>query len=325
MEISELIVKYLSNNCTGAECEELLKWVEASEENKAYFTELKNAYTLTTIASSENQDLNLKDTLSTILSKINEGNKPRRSLPVVWKIAASIIVTIGLTTFFTYKIWNKPTEIAIHQLSVPSGQQAQLTLSDGTKIWLNSKSKLIYPGTFQEKNREVTLEGEGYFQVSHNPQKPFVVKTSHLDIKVLGTSFNVTSYTDEENIILALETGSVSISERGSADLAAKLKPNDLAIYSKTKKEIDLAIADSEIYKSWLKGQFKFRNMSFEDISKRLGRNFNVTFVFESEEVKHIKYNGSFYNYEPLGQILKIMQTNSSFRYKIVKDKVFIK
>lgn len=323
MEISETIIKYLSNNCTGEECEELLKWVEASEENKKLFADLKNTYTITGIASSENQDIDINQSFTTLKHKISE--RPRRSLSNAWKIAASVLITVGLTTFLTYFIWNTPAEIAIHQLSVPSGQQAQLTLSDGTKIWLNSKSKLTYPGTFEGNKREVTLEGEGYFQVSHNPKKPFIVKTSHLDIKVLGTSFNVTSYNDEENISLALETGSVSISEKGSTTIAAKLKPNDLAIYSKTKKELALAIADTDVYKSWLKGQFKFRNLSFEDISKRLGRNFNVNFIFESEEIKQIKYNGSFYNYEPLNQILKIMQTNSAFRYKIDKDKVFIK
>jgi ferric-dicitrate binding protein FerR (iron transport regulator) len=323
MEITtEIIEKYLLNNCSEEECEELLKWVETSEDNKRLFSEMKNTFTLIDIANSGKNDINLSENYNVVLNKINKSS--RFILSSGWRIAASIVVTFGLTAFFSYLIWHKPTQVVTHELSVPSGQQAQLTLGDGTKIWLNSKSKLTYPGTFEGDLREVTLEGEGYFQVSHNAQKPFIVKTSDINIKVLGTSFNVTNYSDEDNITLSLETGSVSLTKKGNDKEVAKLKPSDQIVYSRKSSNIEFYHGDAEIYKSWLKGQFKFRNLSFLEISRRLSRNFNVNFVFKSNEMKYIKYSGSFYNYEPLDQILKIMQTNSSFKYKIDKDKVFI-
>lgn len=326
---NELLIRYLSGNCNDDESESLLMWVETSEDNKRHFAEMKNSWVISNLNTDKlNQD-ETNNSFQSVLNKIqssensSENNSPKIS--IFWRVAAAVIITVGLTSLINYIVWKKPEKkLAYNELSVPSGQQAQLTLADGTRIWLNSKSKLIYPGEFSSKNREVILEGEGYFQVSHNPDKPFIVKTSHLDVKVLGTSFNITNYSDEDKISFALESGSISLLDKGTENSKLKLKPTDLAVFSKTTHDIQLSKGDADIYKSWLKGQFKFRNLSFEDIARRLGRNFNVEFVFVNEKIKKIKYNGSFYNYEPLHQILKIMQTNSAFRYRIVKDKVFI-
>lgn len=330
---NELIVKYCIGDCTGDECAELLAWVESSEENKQYFASIKNAWVLSG-TNRELKDFNQKAGEFKSLIKIidtSDANRRQRKISEsrkirlrLLKIAATLIITIGLTAVLSYLFWSKPdTDLAYHILKVPSGQQAQLTLPDGSKIWLNSKSQLTYPGSFHGDTREVVLDGEAYFQVSHNAKKPFIVKTSHLDVKVLGTSFNVTSYSDEDNISLALETGSISVIKSGKE--ALKLKPDEVAIYSKSRNEIKQNKAELDLYTSWLNGQFKFKNLSFDDISRRLARNFNVKFVFESDDIKLVKYNGSFYNYESLNEILKIMQTNSSFKYKIIKDKVFIK
>lgn len=327
---NELLIRYLSGDCKDDECEALLTWVENSDENKRHFAEMKNSWVISNIQANKVNQNETADSFKSVLNKIQNSengseNSSSPKISIFWRIAATVIITIGLTSLINYLIWSEPEKItAYNELSVPSGQQAQLTLADGTHIWLNSKSKLIYPGEFSSKTREVILEGEGYFQVSHNPEKPFIVKTSHLDVKVLGTSFNITNYSDEDKISFALESGSISLLEKGTENSKLKLKPTDLAVFSKTTHDIQLSKGDADIYKSWLKGQFKFRNLSFEDIARRLGRNFNVQFVFENEKVKKIKYNGSFYNYEPLHQILKIMQTNSAFRYRIVKDKVFI-
>ncbi len=328
---NELLIRYLSGNCNDDECECLLTWVETSEENKRHFAEMKNSWVISNINTEKLNPDETDKSFKTVLNKIQNSengseNNSFSKISIFWRIAAAVIITIGLTSLFNYYIWSKPQkkQLAFNELSVPSGQQAQLTLADGTRIWLNSKSKLTYPGEFSGNIREVVLDGEGYFQVSHNPDKPFIVRTSHLDVKVLGTSFNITNYSDEDKISFALESGSISLLDKGTENSKLKLKPTDLAVFSKTTHDIQLSKGDSDIYKSWLKGQFKFRNLSFEDIARRLGRNFNVEFVFVNEKIKKIKYNGSFYNYEPLHQILKIMQTNSAFRYRIVKDKVFI-
>lgn len=328
---NELIARYIIGDCTDEECAELLAWVELSNENREYFTTIKNTWVLAGVNHElKNPGLN-RDEFKSLLKIIDTSgsdkiiNPKKREIRLsFFKIAVSLIIIIGLTAVLSYFFWGGGNaNPAYHVLKVPSGQQAELTLPDGSKIWLNSKSQLTYPGTFSGNTREVKLDGEAYFQVSHNIEKPFVVKTSHLDVKVLGTSFNVTSYSDEDNISLALETGSISVLKSGKE--ALRLKPHEVAVYSKSKNEIKQGKAELDLYTSWLNGQFKFKNLSFVDISRRLGRNFNVVFVFEDKNIEQVKYNGSFYKYESLNEILKIMQTNSSFNYRIVKDKVFIK
>jgi transmembrane sensor len=329
----ELITKYLSGDCSEEESSALLKWVESSEDNKQNFAKLKNVWSLAGMEDIPDDKQILQNQFEILIHRLNisesfpthlVNEKPAIRLSEFKKIAASIIITIGITACLSYFIWHKPSlPVTYNELVVPCGQQAQLTLADGTKIWLNSKSKLIYPGTFSDKMRIVKLEGEGYFQVSHNPNQPFIVKTSHINVKVLGTSFNISSYSNDKEIKLALETGKVALSEPGKKEVI-NIIPSELAVYSKSSKTVSITKVETSLYTSWLKGQFKFRNMSFEEISKRLGRNFNVEFVFSKESIKQVKYSGSFYNYESLDQILKIMITNSFFKYKIKQNKVFI-
>lgn len=241
------------------------------------------------------------------------------------RYAALIITTVCVTTVLTYLIWNKKIPVSYNQLEVPCGQQAKLTLADGTKIWLNSKSRLIYPDHFSGNTREVLLDGEGYFEVTHNTQKPFIVKTSTLKVKVLGTSFNVSSYINDNEMRLTLVHGSVSVLDPTTNIEIKKLKPSEMAVYSKNDNLIYVKTVETDLFSSWRNGQMKFRKMSFEDISKRLSRNFNITIVIRGNELKNTIFTGSFYNYEPLDGILTVLRTNKHFDYKIQKDTVIIK
>lgn len=331
---TEIIAKYLSGGCTEKETEELLVWLESSEENKQHFSDLKNAWAIANMADNEADEQMPQNYFEKQMRHFDQNDISKsRVRPTLFnriyglrRIAAIIILTIGITTLFNYIIWQWPkSEQAYHQLVVPSGQQAQLTLSDGTTIWLNSRSKLLYPGTFSNKKREVILEGEGFFQVSHQQDRPFIVKTAALDVKVLGTSFNVAAYNDDKDIKLTLVNGSISILDKVTATELAKLKPNEQAIYSKTHKSFKVETVDIDFYTSWKEGRFKFRRMSFDEIAKRLSRNFNMEFIFSNNEIKNATYTGSFYNYEPVNRILQIMQKSSPFEFEIKNNQVFIK
>jgi ferric-dicitrate binding protein FerR (iron transport regulator) len=244
------------------------------------------------------------------------------SLP---RLAAAVISIIGLSIAFSYLFFHESkVQTVDNKLVVPSGQQAQLTLSDGTKIWLNSRSELRYPGNFTGNNREVFLDGEAYFEVTHDPDMPFIVRSKYLGIKVLGTSFNFSAYKDDAAIRMTLVEGLVSIIDSRNKMLL-QLKPQQTAVYSKAGKRITLSGGDTDIYISWREGQFKFRKMSFDEISSRLGRNFNVVFRIQNEEMKHTTFSGSFYNYESLDQILRILQRNYPFHYEINGNEVLIK
>ncbi len=335
MNIDIIITKYLSKSATDEEIEELLSWVEASEDNKKVFTDIQNTWNLASMISPDTDEQRNQNKLYALINKLDHQEKVKSKIhqlhrKQIWieirRYAAIIVITIGISGLITYSLWHKSIAPAgLHQLRVPCGQQAELTLDDGTKIWLNAKSTLTYPGTFNGKNRTVTLDGEAYFEVTHVADKLFVVKTSYLDVKVLGTSFNVTSYSNDRDLKLTLVKGVVSLSKPNDNKEMTRLKPGELAICQKSTLDISIDTVDTDLYTSWRHGQFKFKELSFEEISKRLSRNYNIQFVFLNKNLKNIRYNGSFYNYESLDQILQILKTNSHFLYKIKKDTVIIK
>jgi transmembrane sensor len=329
----ELITKYLANSASPDETLEVLKWVETSEENKQLFADLKNAWALANMVSYPDQITRNKD-LELILRKIKKNlNIDHRNvsffnheiLKNLQRIAATILITAGIVGYFGYRIWSKPQPIAFNVLSVPAGQFAQLTLGDGTKIWLNSKSILTYPSQFSGSNREIKLNGEAFFEVSPNKEKPFIVKTKELDVAVLGTDFDVSAYQNDRNINVTLVNGSVNLLNKKDNSEIAKLKPGEQASYSISKNTISISSVETQLYTSWRTGQIKFRKMSFEEIAKRLSRNYNIEFKFENANMLSTTYNGSFYKYESLDQILKIMQANSHFNYTIEKDTIYIR
>ncbi len=332
--ITEIITKYFQDTATKEEEAELLEWVEESEENKQLFATLKNTWVISSLANTTQDKEALHQKFNVLLQKIEDHSevessvlnyKKNHSIRKIARLAAVIVVTACITTILSYQLWNKAKPISYNQLEVPCGQQAKLTLSDGTKIWLNSKSKLIYPDHFSSSSREVELHGEGYFEVTHNQKNPFIVKTSTLKVKVLGTSFNVTSYDNDKDIKVTLVKGSISILDSKSNLEIRKIKPNEMATYSKENHQLFIEGVETNLYSSWRKGQFKFRKLSFEEISKQLSRNYNVTIILHNKELKATTFNGSFYNYEPLEQILKVLQTNTPFNYKIQKDTIIIK
>ena len=154
---------------------------------------------------------------------------------------------------------------------------------------------------------------------------PFIVNTSHLRVKVLGTSFNVTSYSDDKELKFTLVKGSISLSSKDDTTELARMKPKEMAIYSKAKSSISTIQVEPEMYTAWREGQFKFKKLSFEDISKRLSRNYNVEFRFQSESMKKTTFTGSFYNYESLEQVLNIMKASTHYEYSVNKNIVIIK
>ena len=336
---TELLLKYFQFTATPEEEAKLLDWIEESEENKKLFAALKNTWVITSLVETKPNVEVLQRKFNRLLKKIEDQNESQslytdneedvnnNKYHIIHKImraAALIIITVGITTLLTYIVWNKPPQIAYNQVEVPSGQQAKLTLADGTKIWLNSESKLTYPDHFSGNSREVILDGEGYFEVSHNVNNPFIVKTATLDVKVLGTSFNVSSYSNDNDMRLTLVKGSVSILDPSSNQEIKKLKPNEMAIYSKKDNLISIKEVETDLYSSWRTGQLKFRKLSFEEISKRLCRNYNVTILIKNPDLFNTTFTGSFYNYEPLDKILNVLKTNTSFNYKIQKDTVII-
>lgn len=154
-------------------------------------------------------------------------------------------------------------------LSTPRGGQYRVTLSDGTRVWLNAASSLSYPTTFTEKDRSVTLRGEAYFEVSPNASQPFIVHTPNQDIKVLGTGFNISCYQDENRTVTTLVTGSVKLESKGGA-ASLQLHPGEQAVLHNS--NFDVAEVDVSLYTAWKDGDFRFRATPLVEVLHQIER-----------------------------------------------------
>jgi hypothetical protein len=166
-------------------------------------------------------------------------------------------------------------KLTYNKLSVPYGKRASLTLADGTSLWVNAGTKVIYPTVFLDHKREIYVDGEVYAEVQRDENRPFLVKTDQLEIEVLGTSFNLSAYKEDLLKRIVLVNGCVNIRQNG---VNTRLVPNQS--YTYTQRESNVETVDVEMYTSWRHGIYIFRDEPIENILQQLARYYNVTMIF---------------------------------------------
>lgn len=213
-------------------------------------------------------------------------------------------------------------ELVYNILNVPYGKTFKVILSDGTSVHLNAGTELKYPVKFLRGNeRKVFLIGEAYFEVTEDAQHPFVVNTENIDIKVLGTKFNVTSYKNDAITSAVLVSGSVEVTNKTSNNEKVIIKPDERAYVSQSEMNIDVVDVDKHL--AWTKGILMFRDDRFEDILKKLERFYNITITNEYTDLNNVRYNGTF-DIENIIQVLKAFQVNTTFNYQIKNNAIII-
>lgn len=213
----------------------------------------------------------------------------------------------------------------LHEIFIPYAQTFKLTLSDGTLVWLNAGSKLRFPQRFSKSspNRTVYLDGEAFFEVTKNEKMPFIVNTHEVDIKVLGTKFNVSSYENDNFIATTLVEGSVSVYEARTPENELRLSPSYQATYSKFKNSFSRAKVDTSIYTAWMENKLIIDNMRFSDILIKLERRHHVKFVNKAESLNNEIYKGEFEG-EDIESILKTIALSTPFEYEINQNIITI-
>ena len=229
-----------------------------------------------------------------------------------------------------------------------NGARKQVVLPDGSKVWLNGGSKLFYNNDFNGAAREVTLEGEAFFDVVKNTSRPFIVHANNINIKVLGTAFNVKAYVEDEKVETTLYRGLVNITKSHDASFQPiMLYPNQKIIIPKEvlndnlqndnrtsasttiKKSIVIQQIDSaklepqRIETAWMYNRLEFRGDDFKELAQKLERWYNVEITFEDESVKKLSFSGSFEK-ETVEQALQALSVANSFNYKISEHEIFI-
>ena len=218
-----------------------------------------------------------------------------------------------------YKIeGNTDVRIAMNLLNVPKGGQFQITLSDGTKVWLNSNSSLKYPSAFSTSERRVELTGEAYFEVSKNKQKPFIVETSLQKVEVLGTKFNINAYDDESSTQTSLAEGSVRVSCKNNTTL---LKPGQQSTL--TDQNIAVRSINLDQVLDWKNGDFNFSNNNLKEIMRKISRWYNIEVIFEGP-ISQETYVAQISRKKRLNDVLRALQLSGSIKYSIRNNKLYI-
>lgn len=203
-------------------------------------------------------------------------------------------------------------EMLFNTITIPRSGEYKLVLSDGTKVWLNSASKLKYPVAFTGGQRKVFLEGEAYFEVAADTVHPFLVETSGMSVTVLGTGFNVMAYPEEMEAAVTLVHGKVGVQTDHRQQI---LQPDEQYVYQTTTRRGTVRKVDVSQYVDWKDGILNFDSMPLEELTRRLGRWYDVDFFFVAEELKTLKYSGAFKKYNDIRYVLNIIEeiTNVQF------------
>lgn len=203
-----------------------------------------------------------------------------------------------------------------NSLIVPYGSTCNIKISDGTLIHLNSGSILKFPSEFNNNSREVTLIGEAYFDVAHDKQKPFIVKTSKFLVKVVGTSFDISCYNDETSVKVTLEKGSVKILGINGNNEYATLMPNHQMQLNKDER-MRIIPVNPTLVTSWKEGVFIFENETMEEITKKLEKIYNINIIIKDEEIKSLKYYAYFKRYQNPTEVFDILRMTKEIDYSV--------
>lgn len=223
---------------------------------------------------------------SSIEKKTISKMKTRRLFLQYMKYAAAVLLGIGisLSTLYLTNQENLST-VGNYKLVTSKGEKSYLQLPDGTKVWLNSCTTLEYAENYGHSNRNIYLDGEAYFEVAKNKDLPFVVKANGIDVKAIGTAFNVSAYMEDSQLTTTLFNGKVAVQPTLTKQ-EVLLEPNQVAVYDKSRNKIEVVPYDKKLFAQWRGGFLSFEMMYLQDITKLLERNYNVVFRYENQGIK---------------------------------------
>ena len=299
----ELLQKYIAGNATEAEKQRVTEWIQENPENMREY-----------MAQRKLHDMALWRTEP--VAEENSRERKHFSLRGVCMEAAKIAAVLAIVLLGTHYWTGKhqvPEDKTWQSIYVPAGQRAELMLADGTKVWLNSRSTLTFPGSFKGNIRNVKLDGEGYFAVTKNVEQPFIVETNKCNVKVLGTELNVMAYAADSVWETSLLEGAVEILVPGSNNSGMRLEPNMMASLKGNRlvkgriKEVD--------YFLWREGLLCFNDISVRDMIEKLKLYYGVDIVVNNTRILKNRYTGKFRTKDGVEHVLKVLKLNNKFTY----------
>lgn len=301
----ESLIRYIVGDATVDEKSSMAEWLDADPENMSEFLAFRKLYDITLWHEENTDALTLGPSKSIF--------KVKDLVLEALKVAAIFAVAfLGIRYFEPSSPVIVP--VAMQTIRVPAGQRAELTLTDGTKVWLNAKTTFVFPNHFSTNSRNVTLDGEGYFDVANNKNLPFIVTTEKYDVKVWGTQFNVMAYSGNPIFETSLLEGSVELLNSGK-DKGLLIHPNE-RIFLKNNRLARAPISNFNHF-LWKEGLISFDNESFPEMADKLELYFDLKINLENDQILNNRYTGKFRMKDGVEHILKVLQLSNKFRFKI--------
>lgn len=319
----ETLAAYLKGELDAACAASVEAWYDASAANRKLLGEV---YYILYVNDRINDTagIDVERSLRQFKRRMHAGRRlSLRRIAVRAAAAAAVAVILlagGLTTVSLSKRFAQPLTVITHL-----GERSQVVLPDGTKVWLNSASSVEYVAPFFSRERRVKMDGEAYFEVEHDSQAPFIVSTNGLDIKVLGTRFNIRNDDRDHRITTVLLEGAVKAYASGNEDAAVRLRPSQQLVFDTrtgSMRLTDEPSADRSI--NWIDGRFCFEHNTFAEIVAELKRYYNVDIRFMDETLRNERFSGDFRVEDGIYHIMSVLQLTYKFTYKVVGNDIEI-
>ncbi|MDR1371031.1 MAG: DUF4974 domain-containing protein [Dysgonamonadaceae bacterium] len=230
------------------------------------------------------------------------------------------VAAVLLILVFCAQLYLKPQKIESFEIVAGQGKKTSLTLSEGSKVVINSGSKIIYDSNYNLKDRSLKLEGEAFFDVKYDPEKPFIVECKDIKIKVLGTSFDVKAYQVEDHISIVLTSGKIKLT---TPKEEIEMFPNDRIVYNKTTQITILEKINTENYMDWMQDYLRFENESLGVIMKTISQIYNVKIVFEDPGLETQRFTGTIDN-TSINSVLDAIKLTSSISYRTEDGVIYL-
>jgi len=258
------------------------------------------------------------------LGKRIGGEVRRLDTGVWWRYAAAVFIgaVIAISALFSLRRPAAETPVA-GEFTVFSakGQRANITLPDGTQVWLNSHTKITCPRDYGQKERRLSLEGEAYFEVAKDSTRRFLVNAGEMTVEALGTSFNVKAYNEDKDIVATLFTGSVQVNANGKR---ITLAPEQYALFNRKSGRLDAKTAENATYAAlWRDNELVFDRTTLDEIAVLFDRMYNVTVLFQSEKVRRYRFSGVIKN-NSLDNVFEIISLSKPITYEYKGDTIVL-
>lgn len=304
----EILYRYFEGIASREEEDAVYRWLDISPANEEELFREREFFDTVILAGSAEQN---QSKLPVIRSFIRE----------VLKIAAVMAITVACGLYF-HLADKKELLSVMNTISVPTGQRVNLKLPDGTSVWLNACTEIVYPAVFSGGKREVQLTGEAYFEVTHNTESPFIVRTEKYDIEVLGTKFNVEANPESDSFVAALMEGSVKITDHARLSRPILLKP-DQEVRFKDKQLFVSPINDYDHFR-WREGLICFKSVVFNELMTRFEKCYGIQIIVENKNLKEYACTGKFRISDGVDNALRILQQDGGYKFERNEDNTII-